>query len=177
MESQPENSIISLETSEEQVTNSVVEERLTPELEMLRTVREILRRELVEAHTEEEIAELLGITKPQARLWLSSFVKEAVQAGWCAEGIEPSGGAEGMQKAQGVTIRRGSLAVLDAAERFDRITMWHVLEHIPFPGNAIKALTERLTEGGKLVICVPNYSSPEPRLFRSHWALFDVPRH
>ena len=78
MESQPENSNIPLETSEEHVTNSVVEERLTPELEMLRTVREILRRELVEAHTEEEIADLLGITKPQARLWLSSFVKEAV---------------------------------------------------------------------------------------------------
>ena len=78
IESQPENSNIPLETREEHVTNSVVEERLTPELEMLRTVREILRRELVEAHTEEEIAELLGITKPQARLWLSSFVKEAV---------------------------------------------------------------------------------------------------
>jgi len=41
-------------------------------------VREILRRELAEARTEEEVATLLVVTKPQAKAWLARLVEEAV---------------------------------------------------------------------------------------------------
>jgi DNA processing protein len=50
----------------------------SPEAELLNTVREILRRELVEARTEEEVASLLVVTKPQAKAWLVRMVEEAV---------------------------------------------------------------------------------------------------
>lgn len=49
-----------------------------PGAELLNTVREILRRELVEARTEEEVATLLAVTKPQAKAWLARLVEEAV---------------------------------------------------------------------------------------------------
>lgn len=49
-----------------------------PEAELLNTVREILRRELAEARTEEEVAALLAVTKPQAKAWLALLVEEAV---------------------------------------------------------------------------------------------------
>jgi DNA processing protein len=48
----------------------------SPERDLLNTVREILRRELVEARTAEEIADLLAITKPQAKAWLTRLVEE-----------------------------------------------------------------------------------------------------
>ena len=51
---------------------------LSPDAELLHAVREILRRELVEARTEDEVANLLVITKPQAKAWLARFVEEAV---------------------------------------------------------------------------------------------------
>ena len=45
---------------------------------LLRTVGDILSRELVEAHTDAEVAELLAISKPQARTWLSELVGQGV---------------------------------------------------------------------------------------------------
>ena len=50
----------------------------SPEADLLNTVREILRRELVEARTEQEVAGLLAVTKAQAKSWLVRLVEEAV---------------------------------------------------------------------------------------------------
>lgn len=36
------------------------------------------------------------------------------------------------------------------------IMMWHVFEHLPFPGRALKHLAGKLAPGGLLVIAVPN---------------------
>ncbi len=45
---------------------------------LLRTVGDILSRELVEAHTDAEVAELLAISKPQAKTWLLELVGQGV---------------------------------------------------------------------------------------------------
>ena len=50
----------------------------SPEVELFNTVREILRRELVEARTEVGVAALLDVTKLQAKAWLARLVEEAV---------------------------------------------------------------------------------------------------
>ena len=52
--------------------------KLLAEAELWNTVREILHRELVKAHTEEELANLLVVTKPQAKAWLARLAKEGV---------------------------------------------------------------------------------------------------
>jgi predicted Rossmann fold nucleotide-binding protein DprA/Smf involved in DNA uptake len=52
--------------------------KLTPEAELWNAVREIVRRELAEARTEEEVATLLAITKPQAKAWLARLLEEGV---------------------------------------------------------------------------------------------------
>jgi hypothetical protein len=49
-----------------------------PSEELLGAVREILGRELVEPHTDSEVARLLAITRPQARAWLSELVGRGV---------------------------------------------------------------------------------------------------
>jgi len=47
-----------------------------PAEELFKTVREILRRELVFGHTEAEIVNLLGVTKLQTKEWLAKLIKE-----------------------------------------------------------------------------------------------------
>jgi DNA processing protein len=48
----------------------------SPADELFKTVREILRRELVAGHTEAEIVSLLGLTKSQVKEWLAKLIKE-----------------------------------------------------------------------------------------------------
>jgi hypothetical protein len=48
----------------------------SPGEELLKAVREILRRELVEARTEEAVASLLAVTKSQAKAWLVRLVAD-----------------------------------------------------------------------------------------------------
>ncbi len=66
------------EAATENTELAVIDVKLSPETELLNTVREILHRELAEARTEEEVATLLGVTKPQAKAWLARLVEESV---------------------------------------------------------------------------------------------------
>lgn len=62
-------------------------------------------------------------------------------------------------------------------KRFDCITMWHVLEHIPQLEKQILFLKEHLQQGGTLIIAVPNYKSYDAKHYQAFWAAYDVPRH
>lgn len=41
---------------------------------------------------------------------------------------------------------------------FDGITMWHVFEHLLFPGKTLQYLNTKIKKGGHLIIAVPNNS-------------------
>lgn len=69
---------MSAEPPAEKGEEQTVAPRLTPESELLNTVREILRRELIEARTEEEVARLLVVTKPQAKAWIARLIEEQI---------------------------------------------------------------------------------------------------
>lgn len=60
---------------------------------------------------------------------------------------------------------------------FDVITMWHVLEHVPFLNERIVQLQRLLSPSGILFIAVPNPSSHDANNYKSFWAAYDVPRH
>ncbi len=51
-------------------------ETASPAARLFSSVRNILLQELAEARTEGEVAELLGVSKPQAKAWLLRLVKE-----------------------------------------------------------------------------------------------------
>jgi 2-polyprenyl-3-methyl-5-hydroxy-6-metoxy-1,4-benzoquinol methylase len=61
--------------------------------------------------------------------------------------------------------------------RFDAITLWHVLEHVPDLRKLIDQLELKLKEDGTLFIAVPNYKSHDGEYYQSNWAGYDVPRH
>ncbi len=60
---------------------------------------------------------------------------------------------------------------------FDLISIWHVLEHLRDPDEALRWCREWLRPGGFLTLAVPNVSSWQARLFRGAWFHLDPPRH
>jgi 2-polyprenyl-3-methyl-5-hydroxy-6-metoxy-1,4-benzoquinol methylase len=59
----------------------------------------------------------------------------------------------------------------------DVIAMWHVLEHLPNPWEAIAAAAGQLRPGGILVLATPNPRALQFRLFGRFWSHLDAPRH
>lgn len=57
------------------------------------------------------------------------------------------------------------------------ISLWHVLEHLPAPGEMLALAAERLEPNGVLALGVPNPASIQSRLLRGRWAHLDAPRH
>lgn len=57
------------------------------------------------------------------------------------------------------------------------IALWHVLEHLPDPGELLARAAERLEPGGVLALGVPNPQSVQFRLLGRRWAHLDAPRH
>ena len=81
-ESTPAEDAVSVETTTIQKGEPVTQRQAEPKLPVSERLWEfvgtILRRELVVAHTEEEVAVLLSVTKPQAKAWVERLVGEGV---------------------------------------------------------------------------------------------------
>jgi SAM-dependent methyltransferase len=56
----------------------------------------------------------------------------------------------------GLEIRPGLLQDMKWEKRFDVITLFHVLEHVPYPAETLRLCHSLLQPGGILVIAVPN---------------------
>lgn len=106
------------------------------------------------------------------------FVKKMLSNGWHAEGIEVS--AEARKYASdvnGVSLHESITELMPVTEKFDAVTMWHVLEHIHEPGEMLRTIGEKIKAGGILIIAVPNRMSADAKYYREEWAAYDVPRH
>lgn len=106
------------------------------------------------------------------------FLNTAKLAGWDTFGIEPN------PNARKQCIENYKLDVRDEKEldkfsskKFDVITMWHVLEHVPHLNERVERLKELLKPDGVLIIAVPNRNSHDAKYYGANWAAYDVPRH
>jgi hypothetical protein len=70
-----------------------------------------------------------------------------------------------------------SIHELEPKLRFNLITLWHVLEHIPNPVEELQRLSDILTDDGILFISVPNFGGWTSMLAKSKWFHLDAPRH
>jgi SAM-dependent methyltransferase len=64
-----------------------------------------------------------------------------------------------------------------ADQRFDAVTLWHVLEHTPDPLAVLREVSRILKPTGLLYIEVPNAGGWSARTFGRHWLAYDVPKH
>ena len=86
---------------------------------------------------------------------------------------------EALQNARqeyGINIQTGHLS--DVCQKFDLITMFHALEHIPNPVKTFKLLYQLLNKDGILFIEVPNIetkdASPHNIYFKAHIHYFSA---
>lgn len=86
------------------------------------------------------------------------FLNLAKDSGWKAYGVDPSAEISSIAKhTYDLDILFGDIKTsLKFNTSFQVITLWNVLEHISNPIDTINFLRERMTEGGLMVISVPN---------------------
>jgi SAM-dependent methyltransferase len=105
------------------------------------------------------------------------FADEGLARGFDAFGVEPS--AQPRSRAP-ERARERVVATLDdpaLPERFDVVTMWDVLEHLPDPDAAMRDITRRLSPDGWLGIVVPCIGNVNTRLAPLSWDQYKPPEH
>ncbi|MBW8242611.1 class I SAM-dependent methyltransferase [Muricauda oceani] len=103
------------------------------------------------------------------------FLIAAQNSGFQVSGVEPSSKARKLAEQKGIQLSSSLEDV--SGQKFQAITLWHVLEHLPNLDDQIKTLVNLLEENGILVIAVPNFKSYDAKHYKTHWAAYDVPRH
>jgi SAM-dependent methyltransferase len=93
-------------------------------------------------------------------------------------GIEPSRTSAADATRRGVRVENISLerAEVEPGSR-DLVVLWHVLEHLGHPAEAMARIRGWIADGGRTVISVPNASSLQALLGGDRWFHQDVPRH
>ncbi|TRO67375.1 class I SAM-dependent methyltransferase [Christiangramia sabulilitoris] len=94
---------------------------------------------------------------------------------WTVEGVEPNQTARELAILKGLNLRPDLSEIRD--QKFDVISLWHVLEHLPDLEKKIDELRELLNDDGVLIIAVPNFKSYDAEYYKENWAAWDVPRH
>src|SRR3546814_11228792 len=100
------------------------------------------------------------------------------KAGWEVHGVEPDADARKLAEeltGQPIIDTEGLFQLENAGA--DVITMWHVLEHVDDLDAYLTQINALLKEGGYFIAAVPNHHSFDARLYKEHWAAYDVPRH
>ena len=103
------------------------------------------------------------------------FLKICKNNNWQVLGIEPSAEARENAVKKGIYLKENLLDITN--QKFDVITLWHVLEHVENLKSTIKVLKSLLQPEGRIVVAVPNYKSYDAAFYKEHWAAYDVPRH
>lgn len=106
-----------------------------------------------------------------------AFARMMSERGYDAVGVEPFSLGRPVDE-PGLRLIRAEFAdVKNDIGKFDVVTMWHVLEHIPSPKELLEGVLDVLAPGGVLVLSVPNFASWQSRFFEGGWFHLDPPRH
>jgi len=105
------------------------------------------------------------------------FASYMSQTGWEVMAVEPDETtAERARALHGLKVNNEEW-LNTTNERFEVITMWHVLEHVHDLRLRIHSIQQLLMPGGLFVVAVPNPMSTDAQHYKEHWAAWDVPRH
>ena len=103
------------------------------------------------------------------------FLALAKKENWHTFGVEPNENAREKTALKNIHVTSSLEKV--GQQKFNVISLWHVLEHLPDLQNQIKKITALLKDEGTLLIAVPNYKSYDAKHYKENWAAYDTPRH
>jgi 2-polyprenyl-3-methyl-5-hydroxy-6-metoxy-1,4-benzoquinol methylase len=110
------------------------------------------------------------------------FLEKASACGFDVAGIEPSDRSYKYAKVR-LGQKIDNLTLDEYVEkngnsrRFKNIVLWHVLEHLVDPFDALLRANTILSDDGRVVIAVPNYSSFQALYGGNNWYHLDPTRH
>jgi len=104
-----------------------------------------------------------------------SFLHYMQQHNWQIAGVEPSEAAN--KKAKQIINKEIYPELHHVKDKFDIITLWHVLEHVHDLNEKLLEIKEHLDNDGILIVAVPNIKSLDAKKYGAFWAGLDVPRH
>jgi len=90
-------------------------------------------------------------------------------------GVEPNNEAATISSSKHINVYNNINELND--EKYDVITLWHVLEHVTDLKEYFNFFNNHLNANGTLIIAVPNFKSFDAIHYKEHWAAWDVPRH
>jgi 2-polyprenyl-3-methyl-5-hydroxy-6-metoxy-1,4-benzoquinol methylase len=107
------------------------------------------------------------------------FLAEMSRRGWQVAGLDADPKAVERARARlGPAVAcHGVEELPPSSGPYDVITLWHVLEHLERPRQALQLLAAQLAPGGRLLIAVPNLESIDARTYGPDWVAWDAPRH
>lgn len=85
------------------------------------------------------------------------FLAAAQERGWEVRGIDSS--KTNLEKARekfGLELTQSGLENFETPERFEAISFWDVIEHLPNPHSVLEKSSKLLKPGGLILIAVPN---------------------
>lgn len=109
-----------------------------------------------------------------------SFTYLAKKAGFEVEAIEMSERCcKFLNEVVGVHAIHSDdpVKLLQEAEPYDVIALWHVIEHLPNPWETLDAICSNIKPGGVVVLAAPNPDAFQFHIMGRYWPHVDAPRH
>ena len=107
-----------------------------------------------------------------------AFAHAMTKKGWTVTALEP----DAASRERALATYQINIVPIEelftlTENKFDVITLWHVLEHVHDLNDYIRTFYKLLKPNGRLIIAVPNYTSYDAQFYKKYWAAYDVPRH
>jgi len=112
---------------------------------------------------------------------MGSFAWLATRAGFAVDVIEQDERAcRFLEDVVGVAVTRTShpeLVLAASRERYDVVTLWHVIEHLEDPWDTLTQSLRALRDDGILIVATPNPEAWQFQRLGARWPHVDAPRH
>jgi 2-polyprenyl-3-methyl-5-hydroxy-6-metoxy-1,4-benzoquinol methylase len=106
------------------------------------------------------------------------FISKMQSFGWSVSGVDPDPSAVAYGLSQGLDVYQGTIADVPEDNRYDVITLNHVIEHVSDPVELLRQCRMRLRRGtGRIILTTPNLQSLGHWWFGRYWRGLEIPRH